>query len=150
MTHAREGGGIVDLSRLPLLPHPRPVTSYHSLARKSQSSQCRYLLSSVRRSVAGFVDIYLSVGEREEVQKVMPSVFTESDFSHAISSNSTSMMKSRYSQPRPDRVPATLIVDIKLSSSSKSRKRTRAGAHIQFPSSAAEGADRRVSLSFPG
>ena len=46
------------------------------------------------------------VREREEVQKAMPSVFTERDFSHAISSNSTSM-KSRYSQARPVRVPAT-------------------------------------------
>ena len=39
-------------------------------------------------------------------------------------------------------------MDIKLFSDSKSRKRTRAGAHIQLPSSAAEGAGRRVK--FPG
>lgn len=40
---------------------------------------------------------------------------TESDFSHAISSNSTPTMKGQYSQAHPARVPATVppIVDIK-------------------------------------
>ena len=49
-----------------------------------------------------FLDTHLSIGERT-VQKA--SVFRGSNFPYAISS--TSMMKSRYSQPDPSRLPAT-------------------------------------------
>ena len=57
------------------------------------------------------------------------------------------MMKNDTLKPTPPALLPPQIVDTESSSSSKSHNRRWAGAHVQFPSSAAEGAPR---TQFPG
>ena len=92
--------------------------------------------------------IFLSVGERASAQKTMLSVFTESNFHTRYRVVELDFDDDEPILSGPPR-PGSYHHRLWTPSRPAAHKRGHAGAHVQFPSSEAMCARRRISLSFP-